>query len=60
METVELQTPRAVSQNKSYGLVELFCELVKMNTNIFKPTYYTMNHYSWRSERSQEKFAPGN
>ena len=43
-----------MSQIKSYGLNELICKFVEMDTNTFKPTNNYMNCYSWGSKRSQE------
>jgi len=51
------RTPRAVSQNKSYGLVELLCGFVVTNTNTFKPISATISRCSCGKGRSKEKFA---
>jgi len=56
VETVEPWKPQAVSENKSYGLDELLCKIVELDTNTFRPICDTMIFYSWSTERSQEKF----
>jgi len=57
VETIEPWKSRAVSQNGSYGLDELLCKFVEMDTNTFKSISNTLNCYYWGSEQSQEKFA---